>query len=297
MKTYNEFEFSENGKFGRAKSDVAIIGAPFDLGASWHNGQKFAPDAIREAGYWEESMGSVRNGGVDAMKELNIVDCGNVYVAPGDFNGGLEAIRAKVAQVHANTRFPIILGGDHSASAKAVQAMSQASGGPLTLFHYDAHGDFEKHDTVDFNHGTWVRWCLENGFLNRVVQFGVRGWGYDKTLLTWADKNDITIYGATDSGLMQKLQAELAATSDPIYLSIDVDVLDPAFAPGVSHPEPGGFTSREIMAHIATVVSDKKTIAMDVMEVIPARDQSELTVKVANRIVAQALTSLSMNKR
>lgn len=292
MITFNNVEYSHNGKDGRKKSDVAILGAPFDMATSGHAGQRNAPLRIRDAGFWDEGMYSDYYN-VDPMESLRIVDAGDVDIAPADLAGGWKAIQDTAAEVYTNTRCLITLGGDHSVSAKAMAGVVSVERDPVTVFHFDAHHDFYRHDPgIEMNHGTWVRWVLENGLANRVVQFGVRGWGLPRTDKTWAAKNDITTYHAT-SKWADALRQELADTSDPVYMSIDIDVLDPAFAPGVAFREPGGWSVRELFGAVHMIASSGKLIAADVVEVIPDRDTTGGTVKSANRCVAQVLTGLA----
>jgi len=296
MTTFNNIEESPTGKIGRKKSDVTILGVPFDLASTNHSGQRNAPYRIRDAGFWDEGMYTTQHG-VDPLQALEVVDAGDVEIIPGDTLGGWQAIQDAAAQIYANTRCLISIGGDHSITAKLLAGIVSIERDPVTVFHFDAHWDYWQHDAgVEMNHGTWVRYVIDNGLANRVVQFGVRGWGVPKTDAAWAVKNDITTYHAS-SRWMDSLVAEIKDTSDPIYLSIDVDVLDPAFAPGVAYQEPGGWTTRELFGAIKAVAGSGKMIGADVVEVIPDRDPTGQTVKVANRCVAQLLTSIAATRK
>lgn len=291
--TFNDVEPSDTGKIGRKKSDVAILGAPIDMASANHTGQRRAPFAIRNAGFWPETMLHCMTG-ADPMETLSVVDLGDIEVLPGDLAGAWDTLRKTVASVFNNTRCLITLGGDHTVSAKVVAGISDAEKEPITIFHFDAHQDYWRHDPgVEMNHGTWVRNVIENGLVNRVVQFGIRGWGVPRQDRTWADKNDVVSYYATTPGWMNELHAEIRDTSDPIYLSVDIDVLDPAFAPGVAFQEPGGWTSRELFSAVHAVASSGKMIGADVVEVIPDRDLQGITAKCANRVVAQLITGIA----
>lgn len=294
MLTFNSVEFSPNGKIGRKKSDVAIIGCPFDLASTRSAGQREAPAHIRFVDAWEpDPMRSIIYG-VDPCEALEIVDTGDVEFSDGDLRGGWQAIHDQVQLVYGNVnKAVVLLGGDHSISAKAVEAISKKEG-PMTIFHFDAHPDYWRHDPgVEMNHGTWVRYVIENGYANRVVQFGVRGWGLSAQDQAWGLKNDVTMYAANMQGAMQRLAEELQDTSDAVYLSVDLDVLDPAFAPGVVFQEPGGITTRELLSMIQMVASSGKMVGADVTELVPSKDTNNLTVKAANRCVAQILTGLA----
>lgn len=295
--TFNDVEGSVNGKIGRKKSDVAIIGVPFDMGTSNHAGQRNAPYAIRNAGFWPDDMSNLQHA-VDPMDELAVVDCGDVEIVTGDTVGGWAAIRDRAKEVYANTRCMISIGGDHSCTAKLAEGVAAVDGYPLTIFHFDAHTDYYKHDPgVEMNHGTWVRKVLDDGVANRVVQFGVRGWGLSQIDRKWAVKNDVVTYYAQQQGWFKELVEEVKDTADNIYLSIDMDVLDPAFAPGVAYQEPGGLSTRELFQAILAITATGKVVAADVMEVIPDRDPTGITVKAANRVVAQLLTGLTLAKQ
>jgi agmatinase len=293
MTTFNDLPESTNGKAGRRKSDVAIIGAPFDMGSSNHSGQRLAPTVARQVGTWPEGM-YVPQYKIDPMEELIVVDAGDVEVLPSDVHGGWEAISDYAGYVYQNTRCLLAIGGDHTISGRVLQGIVSVENAPLTLFHFDAHTDFYRHDPgVEMNHGTWVRWAIEHGLVNRVVQFGVRGWGIPRQDLTWAGKNDVTTYHASQTKWMELLHQELDDTSDPIYLSIDIDVLDPAFAPAVAYQEPGGMSVRELFAAIKAVTQTGHVVGADIVEFIPALDTLGHTAKLVNRCIAQTLTGIA----
>lgn len=295
--TYNAVPYSVNGKIDRRKSDVAIIGCPFDLASTRSAGQREAPAYVRFADQWSpDTMRSIIYG-VDPCEELAVVDTGDVEFSDGDTQAGWAAIRDQCRIVYRNVNKAILLiGGDHSVSAMGAAAIAEKEG-PLTIFHFDAHPDYWRHPAgMEMDHGTWVRWALDNGAANRVVQFGVRGWGLTSTDQHWASKNDVITYPATQPQMMKMLADELQDTSDPIYLSVDLDVLDPAFAPGVVFQEPGGITSRELLSMIGAVASSGKMVGGDVTELVPSKDPSGITVKMANRCIAQMLTGLARAK-
>lgn len=292
--TFNGFDYSANGKDERRKSDVAIIGAPFDLGSTYSAGQRLGPSFMRFTGVIDELTSNVHNVAVDDT--LKIVDTGNVEFSDGDLRGGWDAVHKRVSEVYANTRAVLLMGGDQTVSAQAVKALARVEE-PLTIFHFDAHGDYWKPEPgVEMNNSTWVRWCIDNGVANRVVQFGVRGWGITKQDRAWAEKNDITTYHAATPRSMERLIEEIDATSDAVYLSVDLDVLDPAFAPGVAMQEPGGLTSRELLSMIQMVASSGKMVGGDITELVPEKDVNGMSVKVAATCLLQMLTGLACSK-
>jgi agmatinase len=296
FQTFNNIEYSKTGKVGRKKSDVVILGVPFDLGTTNHSGQRNAPTAIREAGFWDDGMMHNQHG-TDPLAELAVVDAGNIEFAAGDTHGGWKAMTTAAKLLSDNSRCLISIGGDHSCTGALINGVALSEGHPLTIFHFDAHTDYERHEQgMSMNHGSWVRYVLEEGGVNRVVQFGVRGWGDPPLDKVWASKNDVTTHYAQAHGWLNALQDEIKDTSDHIYLSIDLDVLDPAFAPGVAYREPGGLTVRELFAAVSMIASSGKMVAADVMEAIPDRDPTGVTVKTGSRLVAQLLTGLAMRQ-
>lgn len=293
--TFNNIDYSPTGKDQRRKSDVAIYGAPFDLTSDRGTGQREAPSAIRSAVFYKDTARSPIYG-LDPFELLTIVDAGDVDYGVGDTAGGTKAIRDKARLLYSNSRHIIGLGGDQSMTAMAAAAVAEKEG-PLTIFHFDAHSDYWKPDAgMELDSGTWVRWALDNGVANRVVQFGVRSIGVTHAEQVWASKNDVTTYWSTTGSMMQRLSEELADTSDAIYLSVDLGALDPAFAPGVAGQEPGGLTSRELLGMVYGVASSRKMVAGDVTELVPALDTNGMTAKVAHRCVMQMLYGLASVK-
>jgi agmatinase len=296
IETFNNIDYSKTGKVGRKKSDVVILGVPFDLGSSNHAGQRNAPQDIRRAGYWPTGMLHLQHT-VDPQATLAVVDAGDVDFASGDPMGAWKAMTATAKLLSDNSRCLISIGGDQSCTGKLVSGVALSDGHPLTVFHFDAHTDYDKPEQgVESDHSSWVRHVIEGGAVNRVVQFGVRGWGTPELDRLWASKNDVATYYAQEHGWLARLNDEVKDTSDNIYLSIDVHALDPAFAPGVAYREPGGLTTRELFAAVQMIASSGKMVAADVMEVIPDRDPTGVTVKVGSRLVMQLLTGLAMRQ-
>lgn len=297
MDTYAGVMDSLNGKSGRRKSDVAVIGVPFDLGATNRLGQREGPERIRDLSALY-SGGSLLHDGMDPVEHLEVVDVGDVEIPPANADKSWLNIKSKASEVLLNTRHILTLGGDQTVTARTIEGIVQASlGEQLTVIHFDARGDYlipEQGSEMD--HTTWVRWCIDRGLVNRFVQVGLRGWGYTKQEMTWAEKNDIAFYPAVERDIRAKLEAEIQDSSDPIYLSIDLSVLDPAFAPAVAYPEPGGITIRELLSWTHQVISSGQCVASDVTELIPSLDVSGITSMAAQRCVQQILTALATVK-
>lgn len=288
--TYNGVPGSKAGKDGRKNSDIAIIGMPYDMGGvGLRRGQCLAPDTIRGVSDWPDSMRSTMHN-IDPIELLSIVDTGDIDLEGiQDATTALTEFQKHYVQVMKNSRMPLVIGGDQTVTAKAIEAWSQINGDQITVFHFDAYGDYDKQSKV-LDQNSWVRQAIDNGHALRVVQFGIRGWGIDQVESSWASKNDVYTYLANTPRTMERLYQELTDTGGSIYFTIDISVVDPAFAPGVSYPEPGGITSRELFAMTHAVMMSGKVVAADVMEVAPPFDMNGATVKLAHRTIASIIT-------
>lgn len=297
MDTYADVLDSTNGKHGRKKSDVAVMGVPFDLGATNRLGQREGPERIRDLSALY-CGGSLLHDGMDPLEHLEVVDVGDVEIPPANSEKGWQNIRLKASEVLMNTKHILTMGGDQTVTARVIEGIVQASlGEPLTVIHFDARGDYlHPEQGSEMDHTTWVRWCIDRGLVNRFVQVGLRGWGYDKQDMTWAKKNDVAFYPATERDIRARLEEEIVDSSDPIYLSIDLSVLDPAFAPAVAYPEPGGITIRELLSWTMQVVTSGQCVGSDVTELIPSLDTTGITSQAAQRCVQQILTGLATVK-
>ena len=223
--------------------DVAIIGAPMDELVSDPPGTRFGPRAIRSA---SAPGGPHLEAGVDAFTTLEIVDFGDAAVVPADPVASHAAIRDITATVAAAGVMPLLLGGDHSITLPEVTALA-AQHGPVGLIHFDTHTDTAAElwgQTL--SHGTPMYRLVEDGHVDpsRYVQIGLRGYWPGEPEFAWQRERGITSFFAhdvRDQGIRGVVDQTLAIVGEgPVMLTIDVDVLDPAFAPGTGTPEPGG---------------------------------------------------------
>lgn len=289
---FTGFSASQNGKDGRAKSDVAIMGLPYDLGATTYSGQRNAPTAIRTEMIYPAFRSNAH--GVEPLDRLRIVDVGDIWEHhPQTADSALALIKSEISRILPNTRVPILLGGDQSVSAYAAVALAEREREQITVIHFDSYPDVERPSVGTITQSSWVRFAIESGTVLRVVQFGIRGWGIKAADALWATKNDVEFFAATRQGVLQALQREIADTPGKIFMSIDMSVLDASAAPGVAFPEPGGITSRELLSMIHIVASSDKFVGADVTEVIPQRDHGGITIKAAAACVAQIITGLA----
>jgi agmatinase len=282
-------------------ADVAIVGAPTDDLVSDRPGARFGPRAIRAASC---PPGPHLETGVDAFAELRVVDFGDAPVLPADPARSHEAIEATVGQVLAAGAIPVVLGGDHGIAEPDIRACA-AKHGPVGLIHFDTHTDTGREVFgVEVSHGTPMYRLVESGHVDpsRYVQIGLRGYWPGPEEFGWQRERGITslfMHEIRDRGIKAVIAAALAAVGDgPVFLSVDVDVLDPAFAPGTGTPEPGGMTSADLLWACRTVAAGVDLVGMDVVEVLPERVGSrDVTALVAERVVREALTGVAMRRR
>jgi agmatinase len=284
-----------------AGCDVAIVGAPMDDLVSDRPGARLAPRAIRSA---SSPPGPHLEAKVDAFAELRIVDFGDAPVLPADPARSHEAIERTVAQVLAAGAIPIVLGGDHSIAEPDIRACA-AVHGPVGLVHFDTHADTGTEVFgVEVSHGTPMYRLVEAGHVDpaRYVQVGLRGYWPGEREFAWQAERGITSFFMHDVrrlGLDAVLEQTLEIVGrGPAFLSVDVDVLDPAFAPGTGTPEPGGMTSGELLDACRRVAAAIDLVGADVVEVLPtAVGSADVTALVAERIVREILTGIALRRR
>jgi agmatinase len=281
--------------------DVAIVGAPTDDLVSDRPGARFGPRAIRAASC---PPGPHLEAKIDAMAELKLVDYGDAPVLPADPVRSHEAIERTVGEVVAAGAVPIILGGDHSIAEPDIRACATGRG-PVGLVHFDTHTDTGTEVYgVEISHGTPMYRLVEQGHVDpkRYVQIGLRGYWPGPQEFGWQEQLGITSFFMHDVrrlGIEAVIEQTLEVVGQgPTYLTVDVDVLDPAFAPGTGTPEPGGMTSADLLWACRTVASRLELVGAEVVEVIPtAPGSSDLTALVADRLVREILTGLALRRR
>ena len=280
---------------------AAVVGAPMDDLVSDRPGTRFGPRAIRAASC---PPGPHLEARVDAFAELRVVDFGDAPVVPADPARSHAAIEALVGQVLAAGAIPLVLGGDHSISEPDIRACAAARG-PVGLVHFDTHTDtgVEVFD-VEVSHGTPFYRLVEQGHVDpsRYVQIGLRGYWPGEKEFAWQAERGITsffMHDVRDLGIKDVVARALAAVGpDPAFLTVDVDVLDPAFAPGTGTPEPGGMTPLDLLWACRTIAAGLELVGADVVEVLPtAVGSADVTALVADRIVREILTGLALRKR
>jgi agmatinase len=282
-------------------ADVAIVGAPTDDLVSDRPGARFGPRAIRAASC---PPGPHLEAKLDAFAELSVVDYGDAPVLPADPARTHEAIERTVGEVLAAGAIPVVLGGDHSIAEPDIRACAERHG-PVGLVHFDAHTDTGAAVFgVEVSHGTPMYRLVEQGHVDpkRYVQIGLRGYWPGEKEFSWQAERGITslfMHEVRDRGIEAVIENALAAVGPgPLYISVDVDVLDPAFAPGTGTPEPGGMSSAELLWACRTLAAGLDVVGAEVVEVAPsAVGSADITALVADRVVREILTGIALRRR
>ncbi len=286
---------------GLAGVDVAIVGAPTDDLVSDRPGTRFAPRAIRAASC---PPGPHLEAGIDAFAELRVVDFGDAPVIPADAGRSHAAIESLVREVAASGAIPIVLGGDHSIAEPDIRAVASVHG-PVGLIHFDTHTDTGTEVFgLERSHGTPMYRLVEQGHVDtkRYVQIGLRGYWPSPAELDWQEQRGIASYymhQIRELGIRSVVERALERVgTGPVFVSVDVDVLDPAFAPGTGTPEPGGMTSADLLWACRTVAAGVRLVGADLVEVIPTGvGSADVTALVAERIVRELLTGAALCQR
>ena len=288
---------------GLAGVDVAVVGAPFDETTVHRPGTRFGPRGIRVAGY---AGGDPHlDLGVDPFTELSVVDYGDVEVTPADQAASHEAIRATVHEIAAAGAVPIILGGDHSITHPNLGAVAEVlAPEPVGLIHFDAHADdAEELYGVRRSHGTPMRRLVEEGSVRggNVIQIGLRGYWPGPEEFAWARGHGFRWYlmdEVHERGIRAVTEETLEALRGlrHVFLSVDIDVCDPAFAPGTGTPEPGGLSARDLLWCVRRLASQLPLAGMDVVEVSPPYDHAEITALLAHRVILEGLSGMALRR-
>ncbi|HXQ19036.1 MAG TPA: agmatinase [Acidimicrobiales bacterium] len=287
---------------------AVVLGAPFDGGTSHRSGCRFGPSAMRGADYLPHDGRRPHLAlGVDPLVELAVVDAGDIEMPPGDIEESLARLESAVGRVMAAGALPVVLGGDHSIAQPDVTAVARALGwGEVSVVHFDAHADTGDTQFGSlYGHGTPMRRLIESGAVraDRFLQIGLRGYWPGPETLAWMAAGGMRSYEmaeVTARGLDACLTEAFAVATDGcrgVFLSVDVDVVDPGAAPGTGTPEPGGLTSRQLLDAVRRAGMELPLAGLDVVEVSPPYDQAEVTAYLGGRIVLEALSGLAWQRR
>ena len=281
-------------------ADVAIVGVPYDGATSYRSGARFGPRAIRE-----QSMllwGYNNPLGVAPFKTLKVIDYGDVEVVPVDVLATHGAINVEVSNILKENVKVITLGGDHSIALPLLQAHARKYG-RLAVIHFDAHPDTwdTEFGQQKFSHGTPFRRAIEQRLIDTsaYLQIGIRGptsgkQDYEDAIALGARM--ITMDEAMGLGLARILKEIKDRVADkPVYITLDIDSMDPAFAPGTGTPEVGGFSSYQVL-QLLRGLKGLNIVGADVVEVSPPFDHSNITSILASNLVFEYLSLMALNK-
>lgn len=277
--------------------DVALLGVPFDGGTSYRPGARFGPMAVRQASRHLRPAYHV-DLDVAPFSVMQVVDAGDVPCTPFSIDQALDQIDESVSHLLGDGRRVLAIGGDHTISLAMLRAVRRVHG-PVALLHFDSHLDtWDSYFGADRTHGTILRRAFEEGLLieDHSMHVGVRGPLYSPQDLVDDSQFGFRVIRSGDldtlglEGVVQRIRDRVG--DSPLYVSIDIDVLDPAFAPGTGTPEVGGFTSRELLHMIRGLVG-LSIVSGDIVEVSPAYDHAEITALAAATIAYDLLSVIA----
>jgi agmatinase len=280
--------------------DAVVIGVPFDIATTYRPGARFAPYEIRRVSALVQGFHPVHK--VDVFGALRVADGGNVAVPPFSASLAREVIENEAATILAAGATPFAVGGDHSIALPLIRAVA-AKFGPLAVVHVDAHLDTSD-DAVwgdAYHHGTPLRHVIEEGLVERgqLHQVGVRAtWGYAQEGALAAGHGAVLydVDAISSRGVASIASRITECVGDrPLYITFDIDGIDPAFAPGTGTPVPGGLTSREAIA-LLRGLAGVRLVGMDLVEVCPALDHADITCHLAAHLLYEGLSLLAIRQ-
>jgi agmatinase len=288
-------------------ADVVIIGAPYDAGTSYRAGARFGPQLIRTTDYLPHDASrphlALR---VDPLQEMRVVDAGDIEMAGVEGRVALDALERAVRTAAEAGAIPLILGGDHTITWPDVSGVARARGwGRVSVIHFDAHADTGE---IQFGsligHGLPMRRLIESGACrgDHFLQIGLRGYWPEPPTLKWMAEQKMRsfeMHEVVARGLDAVLTEAFAIAVDDcdgVFVSVDLDVVDPGMAPGTGTPEPGGLTGRQLLDAVRRIAIELPVVGVDVVEVAPAYDSAEITSFLANRVVLEMLSGIAYRR-
>jgi agmatinase len=279
--------------------DVAVVGVPFDSGVSYRPGARFGPAYVRQGSRLLRPYNPAQD--VEPFRHRQVVDAGDLAVNPFDIDEAIDQIQAGMAALASADRRLLTIGGDHTIALPILRVMRELHG-PIALVHFDAHLDtWDTYFGAPYTHGTPFRRAWEEGLLlaDQAMHVGIRGPLYSSQDLADDESFGFSIMHCHELetiGVAEVVQRIRQRVGDaPVYVSIDIDVLDPAHAPGTGTPEAGGLTSRELLA-ILRGFEGANVVGADIVEVSPPFDHAEIT-SIAAAHAAYELLSLFARQR
>jgi agmatinase len=279
--------------------DVAVVGVPFDSGVSYRPGARFGPAHVRESSRLLRPYNPAQD--IEPFARQQVVDAGDIAVNPFDIGEAIAAIEGGARELLERSRRLLTIGGDHTIALPLLRAL-HAVHGPVAVVHFDAHLDtWDTYFGADYTHGTPFRRAAEEGLLDQsgCLHVGIRGPLYSASDLVQDAELGFQVVHSREvddlgiRGVIERLAARVEER--PVYVSVDIDVLDPAFAPGTGTPEAGGLTSRELLA-ILRSFAGMNLVGADLVEVAPVYDHAEITGIAASHVAYELVSAMAAQK-
>jgi len=278
------------------QADVAIVGIPFDSGVSYRPGARFGPSHVREASRLLRPYNPAT--GVSPFASQQVVDAGDFAANPFNIEEAIASIERDHRDLSEKVKRIVTIGGDHTITLPILRSLHKQHG-PISVIHFDAHLDtWDSYFGADYTHGTTFRRASEEGLLDGegCMHIGIRGPLYSAKDLVDDKAVGFQIFSSIEFqelGVQEAIKKMIARVSNrPVYISIDIDVLDPAHAPGTGTPEAGGLTSRELLA-VIRATAGLNIIGADVVEVAPSYDFAQITGIAASHVLYELICALS----
>ena len=279
-----------------ANIDVAIVGVPFDTGVSYRPGARFGPNHVRESSRLLRPYNPAAN--VSPFATQQVVDAGDIAANPFDIEEAISSIGKSYDQLLERAKRIVTIGGDHTITLPILRSL-KAKHGPISVVHFDAHLDtWDSYFGADYTHGTTFRRASEEGLLDPegCMHIGIRGPLYAAKDLTDDKALGFQIFSSVEfqdlgvGAAIEKMKARVGKR--PMYISIDIDVLDPAHAPGTGTPEAGGLTSRELLS-LLRATAGMNVVGADIVEVAPAYDHAQITGIAASHAMYELISAFA----
>jgi agmatinase len=295
INTFTKAPYCENIR-DVGKYDVAVVGAPFDMGTTYRAGARFGPQAVRRISALYDAYSP--DMGVDLMEEIDICDVGDIYVIPSNIEKTFDQVDLAISYIHEQGAFPVIIGGDHSIGYPDVRAIAPHVG-KLGIIHFDRHIYIAERTMDERMHTTpWFHATdIPNAPPSNLVQIGIGGWIGNRPGIEVAQDRDTTVISISDveelgvEGAMEIALECAWKDADAVFLSFDIDCVDPGFAPGTGTPEPGGLLPREALKALRKVAREG-ICGFEVVEIAPEYDHSDVTAQLGARAIMDVLGTL-----
>lgn len=280
-------------------AEIVLAGIPFDSGVSYRPGARFGPSHVREASRLLRPYNAATDS--DPFAQAQVADAGDIAVNPFDIAEAVTEMERAADELRRDGATLIAIGGDHTLALPMLRSVVKQHG-PVAVVHFDAHLDtWDTYFGAPYTHGTPFRRASEEGLIDMEASLhvGIRGPLFSKQDLRDDERLGFAIISTVEvehEGVQAAIDRMRVRVGDrPVYLSVDIDVLDPAHAPGTGTPEAGGLTSRELLRMIREC-SDFNVVGADVVEVAPAYDHAQLTAIAASHVIYEIITALAARK-